>query len=125
MASFDLSVFRTGAGHKVFLTEIIHFSHPDVNVSMLSTCRDEIIQDFSSATTCPPAGAALRLISQINTSYFATDQHRFHLNKIIILVLIRINRWQSAPDPASTDNPCLPAYGVGLLFLFAASLRYE
>ena len=29
----------------------------------------------------------------------------FMENKIIILVLIRVNQCQSAPDPASTDNP--------------------
>jgi hypothetical protein len=35
---------------KIFATRIIHFSHPNVNVSLPSTCRDEIIQDFSGAT---------------------------------------------------------------------------
>ena len=28
---------------------IEYFSHPDLKVSMLSTCRDKIIQDFSGA----------------------------------------------------------------------------
>jgi hypothetical protein len=41
-------------------------THPDLNVAMLSTGRDKIIQDFSGATT-------LRLITQINTSYLGTD----------------------------------------------------